>query len=288
MSTTWSVVSEAPLYHEHLLLGGIFDEEDALLAAPLRYGGSEEGAEREAHASSCGLTDLSGMSITLVSGERADAFAHAVCACEPLPVGSGAFGAVVTGDGQVAGIPLVTRTGDHEYLICDVTERGLAILPWMSFLANIEQQGYRPFEGVCVEDVSDSLHPLLLWGPMASRVLADYLESAADLPLAGNVAQVTLDQRIHALAISVPMTNQEPCYLLLVPPASARVLWRSFLSFGDVTPVGTDALAHAGREQLTWLHKLLDGEMLPHDMLRAAGLVRSEPDYVGARALVTS
>ena len=277
-------MSESPLYNEHLILGAAYDDEEPLLAAPRAYG--DGCGEREVYAEGAALVDLSGMACVLASGDGAEAFAHAACAGRPLGVGECAFGAVVTGDGTVTSVPLVARTGDEEYLLCDPSERGLMLMPWLGFLAGIEQKGYRPFGGVSVEDVSESLHPLLMWGPQATAVLADYVPSAEVLPGPGTVANVLLDGRFSCLAIAPPV-GDNPCYLLLVPPAAARVLWRSFLSFAAVVPSGLDALTHRGMESLEWMEAVLadDPLELALERLLELGLVRPEGGYVGARGL---
>lgn len=285
MNASWSTLAESPLYAEHLLLGASFDEEEPLLAAPPHYG--DPALERASFAEGCALSDLSGMTGILVSGQGADTFVAAACAQQALAVGECAFGAVVTGDGSIASVPLVARTGDAEYLVWDASERGLMLHPWLHFLSDIEQNGYRPFGSVAVEDASDALVPLLLWGPHAQTVLADYVPSADALPPQGHIANVRLD-RIECLVANLPKTS-ELCYLVLVPPAAARVLWRSFLSFAVVEPVGTVSLGLQLRDTLPWMAAVLGEESrleLALEQLVAWELAREEGGFVGERALL--
>ena len=286
MSIEWVKASEAPLYGEHLLLGGIYDEDEPLLAAPHHYGNVPD--EPGAFGKGCALCDLSGMSITLVSGPGSDAFVSAVCAGAPHAIGECRCSALLSGDGALTATPLVMRTGDTEYLLCDPTERGMAILPWLQFVASIEQQGYRPYASVHVEDVSASLHPLLLWGPHASDVLSDYVSASEDLPRDARVDAVMLD-RIHAL-VAVPDFDANPCYLILVPPAAARVFWRSLLSFPIVTPVGHAALTSKATGALPWARQALSQAQLSPDKrsLERWGLVRPDGGFIGARALASA
>lgn len=283
MSISWSSFSEAPLYNEHLLLGATFGDEDALLAAPLHYGHPQ--SESVAFEQSCALCDLSGMTCVLVSGQGAEAFVAASCANGHLEVGECAFGAVVSGDGSTTSIPLVARTGDNEYLICDVLERGLMLQPWLSFLADIEQNGFKPFGNVSIQDESDSLLPLLLWGPQAGAILADYVSDANDLPQAGKVTNVRLD-KIECL-VARPSHVTQPCYLVLAPPKMARVLWRSFLSFAAVEPVGTTQLAAQAKADLPWMTRALPSDRLELTLqqLLEWKLARESGGFVGARAL---
>lgn len=283
MTTTWTRVSDAPLYEEHLLLGGTFAQDEPFLATPVSYGG--EAAAPVGEREGCVLADLSGMAMLLASGASCEDFVAASCAGRALAVGEVAFSAVLTGDGSLAGAPLVARTGDAEYLVCDPLERGLMLMPWLSFLASIEQDGFRPYEGVEVEDVSGALVPLLVWGPQAPAVLGDYVASLDDLPAASEVRNVRLD-RIECLVLR-PEVDDDPCYLLLVPPVAARALWRSLLSFPVVEPVGTERLACLAGAGLPWLDALRSDERAPLGLaaLIAHGLARAADGFVGARAL---
>lgn len=285
MSASMSNVTEALLYAEHLLLGGIFDDEEAFLALPAQYGAIEELAELEAFDHGCALADLQGMGALLVSGNGAQPLVASACANEPLAVGECRFGAVVTGDGSLAGVPLVARTGDSEYLLWDPTERGMMLEPWLGFLAGIEQDGFKPFDGVAIEDVSDSLVPLLLWGPDANTVIGDYVPSKSALPQPGQVRSVNLDRMACLMANIAHMGSD--CYLVMVPPKAARVLWRSFLSFTQVVPVGHRALLREAQSRLPWFDRLLGGDRLEISarQLVSWGIARRDGGYVGARAL---
>ncbi|MDI9590418.1 MAG: hypothetical protein QM302_05205 [Acidobacteriota bacterium] len=281
--TSWNGAADAPLYGEHVLLGARFASEGTSLGAPATYGdGSSEDASFD---QGCALSDLSGMTATLVSGKGVVAFAATVCAHHELGVGECRFGAVLAGDGTTVSVPLLARTGDEEYLVLDPTGRGPSLPPWLCFLAGIEQGGLRPFAGVEVEDVSDALVPLLVWGRQANAILGDYVASADELPAAGHVANVSLD-RIACLLVAPPGTGH-PCHLALVPPAAARVLWRSLLSFPVMDPVGTCALAGRACATFPWVASLRAGEHLRHaaDDLLLWELVRPQGGYVGARAL---
>lgn len=279
----WTRVEDAPLYQEHLLLGASYTDDEPLLAAPPSYGNVQE--ELAAFAEGCALCDLSGMTMLLVAGEGVEAFSSAAVAMDALGVGQSGFGAVLSGDGSVCSVPLVSRTGDNEILLCDPSERGLGLEPWLGFLAGIEQNGFKPFDGTSVEDVSTSLVPLLLWGPQARAVLGDYVPSVGALPAQGQVASVTLD-RAQCIVCGVSC-NEQPCYLLLLPPIVARAFWRSFLSFPVVQPVGLEALKLQAERCLPWMREVLSQERLEPSMsqLVSWGLARAAGGFVGARAL---
>lgn len=273
----------AVLSQEHLLLGGILVPDDHGVEVPRQYGPREH--ELAAFDEGVALCDLSGMTARLMSGAPAVAFAQSAFAGRVLAVGETAFEAVLTGEGRVVSTPLLMRTGDAEYVCWDLSSRADTLVGWLEFLAAIEQNGAKPFDGLALEDVGDAFVPLLLWGPAAANVLADYVGNQK-LPSAGTVANIMLD-RIGCIVACVRIGN-ESCYLVLVPPRAARILWRSFLSFTVVAPVGRDALAErmtSAFAPLGAVHGQDDVVELDAAELRRHGLVRSDATFVGARGL---
>lgn len=273
------------LLPEHALLGALMGEPGASVAPVLSYPGELAGHDGSGGAA---LADLSGSCYLLLSGPDAPLLARSALAGRALGVGEAAFEAVLSGDGGLISVPLALRTGDGELVVLDAGPRGPILHAWLGFLSEVEQGGERPFAGAAVEDASGMLVPLLLAGPEASRVLGDYVSSPADLPEPGRVAPVSLD-RISCLVARVPDAGpaREPRYLVLVPPVAARVLWRSLLSFPEVDPVGVGRAGELLLGGAPWA-----GLVSSEDSVRASrgelggwGLLREEPDFVGARGL---
>lgn len=284
MSLADGGVNDRVLYQEHLYLGGTFGERAfGSLTMPRRY--ASEGDEDVAFSSGAALSDLSGTSSVLVAGPPAPAFVEAAFSGRRLAVGECAFEAVLGGDGTLMSIPLLARTGDAEYVFWDASGRFELLSGWLGFLADVSQDGYAPYAGLDREDVSGRLVPLLLWGPAAQHVLSDYLEAGVTLPATGHVRDVRLD-RIPAVVAAPPVAGGR-CYLTLVPPDFARTLWRSFLSFDEVTPVGETALVSHAEELLGWLPWVEDTDRVvpTRQELERWGLVRQGGGFVGARAI---
>ena len=273
-----------PLYEEHLLLGATFERTELGALRTLAYGASEPVAESLADGTL--LADASGMRMLLASGDPVAAFGEAAFAAEPLAVGRAGFSPVFLGDGAVASIPLAARTGDHELLAFDASPRAGVLSAWLTFVAAIEQGGFRPYEGLEVEDVSHDLVPLVLWGNDAPRVLGDYVGGAGALPRAGRVANLMLDGHIPVVACAVELGGA-PLYVMLVPPDFARVLWRSLLSFRGVRPTGLAELWDAARERVPWLEAMQKPDRVRLDRadLLEWGLIRPSADFIGGRAL---
>ncbi|MBM6774170.1 aminomethyl transferase family protein, partial [Olsenella profusa] len=268
-----SAPHEGTLHGEHVLLGARFAAHEG--AEALHVSSYEREVPVVEALEGAVLSDLTGSPYLFVSGEAAEAFGDAALAGRPLSVGDVAFEAALAGDGSLVSVPLALRTGDTELVLVDPSRRGPVLDGWVRLLAGAEQDGSGVFAGVTVEDASEMLVPLLLVGGEARPVLADYVSTPADLPAAGRVASLHLDA-IPAVVAQLPrMGSLPPAFLVLVPPARARALWRSLLSFTTVSPVGAEALCALG-ERLPW-GGLLSGEgpvRAPREELTGWGLMR--------------
>lgn len=278
-------MSAGVLHDEHVYLGARFaPSPDRMTSVPAEYSGE---ADIDHARDGALLSDLSGCTHLLVSGRPAESLCETAFCAEKLAPGEAGFEPALTGEGAVSSIPLVARTAESEYLVLDASERGPILGAWLGFLAGVSQDGYAPYEGVEVENATDLLVPLLLVGSDARRVLGDYLSDASEIPATRQVRRCSLD-RIQSFVIGLPeVSGSLPGYVLLVPPQSAVVLWRSLLSFADVDPVGHDAVATLVREELPW-GGLLDerGKALAsRDELTAWHLIRESDDFIGRRSL---
>lgn len=269
---------------EHELLGAAFDEGAHGTQRVSRY--PREGAP----AGGALLCDLTGATYLLLSGPDASALAEAALCGRALAVGEAAFEGALTGDGALLSAPLVMRTGDGEYALLDPSPHGEALEAWLGFLAGVERGGVRPFGSASIEGAAEMLVPLLLAGPAARAVLADYVASADELPRPGRVASLRLDA-IPALVCCPPAAGGgADALVVLVPPARARTLWRSLLSFTEVEPVGHARLAGLLADALPWAAAL--GGSGParagRRELGAWGLLREGGGFVGERGLASS
>ena len=175
------------------------------------------------------------------------------------------------------------RTGTNEYCFIDFAATNDACMEWIMALSQMKQGSERIFPDVSFEDASDMLVPLLLRGPESRRVLSDYLSPDASLPMPGEVRSLSLD-RIQALVAS--LNGLEDTFIVLVPPARSRVLWRSFLSFACVEPMGFVSLKRLFEQVLPW-YGLLSSEEPAHERdLSNYGLIRPNGQFVGMRGLI--
>lgn len=273
------------LYGEHALLGADFSSSDdgsviRVVSYPSEKGGPVDSGRAYLH-------DLSGSSYVLVSGPHASDLIEAAFCGPKISVGESAWQCALTAEGGLTSVPLVIRTGANEYVLLDPSDRGDVVVAWLGFLSQIEQNGFAPYAGTKVEEATDMLTPLLMAGNAATAVLSDYVSHPRDLPTLGQVKNVYLD-KISAVAsrIAIPGITF-PVFVLLVPPAQASILWRSFLSFNEVSPVGCVAVCRAMAEMLPWGGLLSEKDkVLPSAaQLESWGLLRSTRDFVGSRCL---
>lgn len=200
-------------------------------------------------------------------------------------MGEAGFEAVLGGDGTLMSVPLLARTGDAEYVLWDPSSRFALLAGWLEFLAGVSQDGYAPYQGLELENVSGRLVPLSLWGPAAGHVLGDYVRTPSDLPREGRVRDCRLDA-IPAVVVRPP-SDDGGNNLLLVPPDYAVTIWRSLLSFQEVQPAGEAALVRQLEASYAWMPWLEDTDkVVPSgDELVRMGLTRVDGGFVGARAL---
>ncbi len=274
------------LQPEHELLGAHINPELQIVE---NYG--DLSAELEALKESQAVVDLHGCRMLLVEGSAAEHFMQCAMATQALFVGQNAFSAVFDSDGRLLGCPLVIRTGDHEYLLFDKGIQFENILDWLQALSQAKQAGQLLFNSVSVEEKTGVLYPLALCGPGAKDILNDYLQDTSALQYPGMTTALKLDQ-IESIASRLAL--EYPVYFLLVPPTMARILFRSFLSFKELQTAGIQALTeHLAGGECSFLKLFCEpqeGEEAPVFELEVfikRGLVRQEPTYLGARALLS-
>jgi aminomethyltransferase len=188
----------------------------------------------------------------------------------------------LAGDGTIVAPVLLACTAATEFTLWTASECAEGLRTWLEALISVEQNGVKPFDGVKLTDESDTISTLCLAGPDARAILDDY---TLVLPQPNTILDGKLDELGCVLACLE--LSENPAYLVWTHEVQARTLWRSFLSFEQVVPVGASALwAYVGE---TWpgIVDFLDEPVLPHkpEDLKLTGLLRSGGDFVGARAL---
>lgn len=282
MTDTDATSSKAtPLTQEHGYLGAELEPDPNGVLTPSYYGDAT--GEPEAFAEGCALADITGTVGSVIEGADAGAFVSMAFA-GPVP-GPGQLveSVALRGDGTVVSPVLVACLGPY-YGFWAPAETSEQLTDWLEGVAAIEQAGQKAFADVTISHAAATV-TLLLAGPGSEKVLADYLAPGASLPPAGFIANLALD-KIPVVCGRTPV-NGRTWTLLWVPEARARVLWRSFLSFEQVTPVGTSAVWGQIEAAAPGIGDVLDepdAQILPAGC-GLAGLLRPAGGFIGARAL---
>jgi aminomethyltransferase len=188
----------------------------------------------------------------------------------------------LAGDGTIVAPVLLACTAATEFTLWTASECAEGLRAWLEALIGVEQAGVKPFDGVALSEESETIATICLAGPDSRRILEDY---TSVLPKSNTIIDGRLD-KLGCVLAQLDLSN-DPAWLIWTHETQARTLWRSFLSFEEVVPVGASALwAYVGE---TWpgIVEFLDDPVLPHkpEELKLSKLLRSGGDFVGARAL---
>lgn len=279
---------------------GVLSQEHALLGATLEpaangyleasyYGDGSQ--EPEAFRQGAALCDLGSLVSTCISGKEAAAFVSAVFT-GPVPfAGQVTCSLALTGTGTIVSPALVAGIGPQDFCVWAPAETAEGLDSWLHGIAAIEQDGKAPYASVSFEPGAPFSTTLAMIGPKTREVLGDYLAEGTALPASGTLANVALDAiecvMLHPEIPGVQKDLRQDAYLLVIPNQKVTVLWRSFLSFNTVTPVGTSAFWGWIQELCPGLVDLLDDPakpVTPQD-LSLTGWLRPTNDFIGARAL---
>ncbi len=165
-------MKETPLHSEHLSLRARMMP-FAGWDMPLQYGSIID--EHMTVRSRCGAFDVSHMGDVIVRGDGAEAAMERLMTNDvaSAPVGRCVYSHILDEDGRILDDTIVTRLGDHEFLVVPNAATTPRMLRWI-----VEHS-----EGAEVLDLSDALSAIAVQGPTAASALAEL--TAADLSSVG-------------------------------------------------------------------------------------------------------
>lgn len=222
--------------------------------------------------------DISDYGTLRIAGEDAPLFVQTMFsgALEPLDTLFGVSqGLLLSAQGEVIDVVSVVRTGDAEYLVLASPANTAEALEWLQAHAELERDGKRAFAGTVVEDQSDHMAVLVVYGAGAAAVLGS-LKEACD----GQMLFIDCALPPGAYGVAV-----DPAFLLFAPLAVAAQVGEFLQGCLTLEAVDFDAFlmqtCAAGRYNL----QLDAAEYRTPAQLGLEHLLRSEHDFVGARAL---
>lgn len=271
------------LFDEHQLLGANLSPDERGVLQVDWYGDGVD--EPQAFEKGCALADLTNLVGSILSGPQARAFT-AMAFCGPVPEpGRIDLSLALAGDGTIVAPVLLAGLGPESFALWCPSECADGLGQWLGALLAIEGDDGVLFPEVTLEEESPFQLTLLLAGPDAASVLGDYLGEGVTLPAPGHMTDIKLDA-IPAVVAHLDL-GAGTAYLVWVDSSQGRILWRSFLSFEQVVPVGTSAVWGRLAMAAPGIMDFLDEPMAHHSPvdLDLLDLVRDGDDFIGARGL---
>ena len=240
-------------------------------------------AEHLAMSDNAGMINLSHFAVYDISGADAATLMEYACVAKvagTTPIGKGIYTHFLDRVGGVRSDLTILRLAENRFRLIDGADAGHRDYVWLSRLA--EDNGWDVF----IEDRSDHMACLGLWGPNARRIL----EAVADDPSAldpkhfpfATTKEISI-QGIPVLAFRISYVG-ESGWELHVPFSYGLSLWDLVFAQG-ATPVGVETYANSRRLEKSF--RLQNADLLTEYNLIEAGLSRptvKDADFHGKDA----
>ena len=242
-------------------------------------------AEHLAMSDGAGMINLSHFAVYDISGNDAEALMEYACVAKvggSTAVGKGIYTHFLDQEGGVRADLTVIRLAEDRFRIVDGADAGNRDCVWLQRMA--QDRNWSVF----IEDRSDHMACLGLWGPNALKIIqavADVPEEMdpANFPFA-TTKEITV-QGIPVLAFRISYVG-ESGWELHVPFSYGMSLWDLIFEQG-ATPVGVETYANSRRLEKSF--RLQNADLLTEYNLIEAGLTRptvKEADFHGKSAYV--
>jgi aminomethyltransferase len=218
------------LYHEHLTLGARMVP-FAGWEMPVQYAGIIE--EHRAVRCSAGVFDVGHMAEFRVFGFGAFGFLQGVLTNDLSRIselGRAQYTLMLDDEGHIIDDLIVYHSGDLEYLIIANASNYETDFAWLNSHAPAEVE---------LVDESSRTSLIALQGPAALRIVGELAGEGWEAPSRFTLSEATLDT-ISALVARTGYTGEDGVEIL-TSTSTAPELWRTILSFAEVSPVGLGA-----------------------------------------------
>ncbi len=234
--------------------------------------------------------DMSAVGKLRLSGASSHDFIRTMCTADTEPLGElGGVAAslILTSEAEIIDVVLVIRTGDNEYMITTNEENADEVFSWLEAHARIKDDQGPIFEGLEVSDESQTLADIVLFGPGSKAVLDELSAGTLDVaPKTGKLSMVQLDT-VPVMLLQTPVLPgyDGEAYELFCSQTGANGIVYALMSFPEIDPMEMDEYVELRKKLGTWFSAAEDAAYTYPDEAGLMHLVRSEYDFVGAKAL---
>lgn len=224
------------------------------------------------------VCDLSGCGVFRISGSGAARFVSTMFsgALEPLAsLGGFSQGLLLTGQAEAIDLVDVMRTGDDEYLMMTSPDNGQEAFEWLSAHSELIDDDGPVFGDVSLEDDSEKMAVLLMYGSTISHNFEQLTEAAGG-------ALPALVHEFDAACYGVPAA---PAYLLFVPRAFAAQMGEFLLQDPELNVEYPEELERRLDEAGQHCAALHDAAYANPLECGLGAYLRPEGGFVGAAAL---
>lgn len=240
-------LARTPLHEEHVALGARMVP-FAGYEMPVQYGGITE--EHKAVRSSAGIFDVCHMAEFRVFGFGAFDFLQGLLTndlARIAEVGSAQYTLMCDEDGGIIDDLIVYHTGDLEYLIIANAANRQTDLDWLhahcppdvTLTDEVVAEHRRGCGIVELADESDHTGLIAVQGPKALGIIRELAGPGFEPPSRFHIAEARLDN-VPVLLARTGYTGEDGVEIVC-HATNAVAIWRTLLSFPEVTPCGLGA-----------------------------------------------
>lgn len=227
-------------------------------------------AEQLAMSDHVGMINLSHFAIYDVSGADAEGFLEYLSVAKVggnTPVGKGVYTNFLTANGGIYTDLTVIRLAESEYRVVCGGDTGHRDLAWMRRMA--QDRGF----DIRIEDRSDALATLGLWGPGGRTTLQKLADNPEELTPENFPFATAREIRVRGIPVWAFRISYvgEQGWELYVPMSYGLALWDALFE-QDVIPVGVETYANSRRLEKS--QRLQNVDLLTEYNLYEAGLAR--------------
>ncbi len=227
----------------------------------------------------CRVVDVSAAGFLQVAGADALSFLQVVCA-SPLgalsAVGGLAPSLVLNSEAEVIDIVYVLRIGEAEFLMLCTPGNREELFEWLVAHSQIADNEGLVFADLSVQDASEAMAALMLFGAGAESVWADLTAACGSTGFPYLACEFT--EPMYGVAAL-------PCYLFITSANLAAQVGDFLNPYLSLERLGTEEFCELLVEQGAYVKALADGAYFTPADAGLEGMLRQDANFIGARAL---